>query len=99
MFIPFHYEIFILLISIICEEKYQYIWRFYSDYIEDKLLDSYTLSKQYAEKDEEKVLKINSFCKRHEISSKLFGKIMNALDRNGVIGTNYRTIHEIEIDI
>ena len=28
--------------------------RFYSDYIEDKLLDCYTISKQYAEKDEEK---------------------------------------------
>ena len=27
--------------------------RFFSDCIEDKLLDSYTLSKQYAEKDEE----------------------------------------------
>ena len=25
--------------------------RFYSDYIEDKLLDCYTISKQYAEKD------------------------------------------------
>ena len=73
--------------------------RFYSDCIEDKLLDCYTISKQYAEKDEEKVLKVNSFCKKHEISSKLFGKIMTALEKNGVIGINYRTIYEIEIDL
>jgi predicted kinase len=26
--------------------------RYYSDYIEDKMLDCYTISKQYAEKDE-----------------------------------------------
>ena len=39
--------------------------RFYSDCIEDKLLDCYTISKQYAEKDEEKVIRVNSFCKKH----------------------------------
>ena len=39
--------------------------RFYADCIEDKLLDCYTISKQYAEKDEEKVLRVNSFCKKH----------------------------------
>jgi hypothetical protein len=39
--------------------------RFYSDCIEDKLLDCYTISKQYAEKDEEKVIRVNTFCRKH----------------------------------
>ena len=69
--------------------------RFYSDCIEDKLLDCYTISKKYAEKDEEKVLRMNSFCKRHEISTKLFSKIIDALEQHGAIATNYRTIYEI----
>lgn len=45
------------------------------------------------------MIKINSFCKKHEITSKLFGKIINALEKNGVISINYRTIYEIEIDL
>ena len=61
-------------------------------------MNSYTISKQYAEKDEEKVLKINSFCKQHEISNKLFGKIIEALENTNVIVSNYRTLYEIEID-
>ena len=69
--------------------------RFYSDCIEDKLLDCYTISKQYAEKDEEKVLRMNTFCKKYEISPKLFTKILNALERNGALAINYRTIYEI----
>ena len=73
--------------------------RFYSDYIEDKLLDCYTISKQYAEKDEEKVIRINTFCRKHEISTKLFGKILDALEKNGVVGVNYRTIYEVEVDM
>ena len=73
--------------------------RYYSDCIEDKLLDCYTISKQYAEKDEEKVLRTNTFCKKHEISTKLLGKIIDALEKSGVIGINYRTIYEIEIDL
>lgn len=63
--------------------------------MEDKLLDCYTISKQYAEKDEEKVIRINTFCRKHEISTKLFGKILDALEKNGVIGVNYRTIYEV----
>ena len=67
--------------------------RFYSDCIEDKLLDCYTISKQYAEKDEEKVLRMNTFCKKYEISPKLFTKIIDALEKNGAIGINYRTMY------
>ena len=73
--------------------------RFYSDCIEDKLLDCYTISKQYAEKDEEKVLRINTFCKKYEISPKLFTKIIDALEKNSAVGINYRTMYEIEIDL
>lgn len=69
--------------------------RFYSDCIEDKLLDCYTISKQYAEKDEEKVLRMNTFCKKYKISPKLFTKILNALEKNGALAINYRTIYEI----
>lgn len=39
--------------------------RYYSDYIDEKIFDSYTVSKQYAEKDEEKVIRIATFCRKH----------------------------------
>lgn len=67
--------------------------RFYSECVDDKILDCYTISKQYAEKDEEKVLRVNNFCKKYEISPKLFTKIIEALERNGAIGINYRTMY------
>ena len=69
--------------------------RFYSDCIEDKLLDCYTISKEYAEKDEEKVIKMFNFCKKYEISNKLFSRILSALEKNGVVSVNYRTIYEV----
>ncbi len=73
--------------------------RYYSDYIDDKILDCYTISKQYAEKDEEKVIRIATFCRKHEISNKLFDRILDSLEKNGVVGINYRTIYEIEVDM
>jgi len=36
--------------------------RFYSDCVDDKM-DMYSVSKMYADKNEEKVIRINSFCK------------------------------------
>jgi hypothetical protein len=42
---------------------------------------------------------MNAFCRKNQISSKTLTKIIDALQSNGVIGINYRTIFEIEIDI
>lgn len=53
--------------------------RYYSDYIDDKIFESYTISKQYAEKDEEKVIRIATFCRKYEISNKLFDRILDSL--------------------
>ena len=42
---------------------------------------------------------MNTFCKKNQISSKLLDKIVESLRNNSVIGVNYRTIYEIEIDL
>ena len=62
-------------------------------------MNCYSVCKQYAEKDEEKVIRMNAFCRKNQISSRLLTKVIDALQSNGVIGINYRTIFEIEIDI
>jgi hypothetical protein len=50
--------------------------RFYSDYIDDRMLNCYSISKQIIEKDEEKNLKINNFCKVNCVTVKNFMRII-----------------------
>ena len=59
--------------------------RFYSDCVDDKLFDCYSISKEYATKDEEKVIRINWFCKTFDVSSKNFKKVLEALCKDGVL--------------
>ena len=72
--------------------------RFYSDYVDDRILTNYSVSKQIIEKDEEKNIKINNFCKTNAISQKNFMRIIDGLVEIGMISINCRAIYEIEID-
>lgn len=58
--------------------------RFYSDYVDDKM-DMYSVSKMFAEKNEEKVIRINWFCKNNDITLKCFQRIVNGLVRANVV--------------
>ena len=71
--------------------------RFYSDYIDDRMLNCYSVSKQIIEKDEEKNLKINAFCKANSLTIKNFMRIVDGLVEVGMISINCRAIYEIEI--
>ena len=73
--------------------------RCYSDYVDDRLLEPYTVSKQLAEKNEEKVLRIQWFSKRHQLPVRLVNRILGALEQQQVISMNYRTNCEVEVDI
>lgn len=59
--------------------------RFYSDCVDDKLFDCYSVSKEFTAKDEEKVIRINWFCKTYEITYKNFKKVVDALCKDGVL--------------
>ena len=72
--------------------------RYYSGYMEDRLLDCYSICKEYAERDEEKVIRFNWFCKSHEITSKVLNRVLDALDKSNVIRTICRVIYEIRVD-
>lgn len=72
--------------------------RYHSGYFEDGLLDTYTIAKEYIERDEEKVIRISWFCKTYEISTKVFNRVIDALDRNGVIENVCRLVYEIEVE-
>ncbi len=71
--------------------------RFYSGYMEDQLLDTYTVTKEYVERDEEKVLKSNWFCKTHEISPRVLNRVLEDLDKNDVIKNLCKVVFEIEV--
>lgn len=69
--------------------------RFYSDYIDDRMLTNYSVSKQIIEKDEEKNIKINQFCRNNSISQKNFSRIVDGLVEIGMININCKAIYEI----
>lgn len=68
----------------------------YSDYVDDQL-EMYSVSKQFADKNEEKVIRVNWFCKTYDINQKAFQRIINALHKSGVVVKNCKLVYEIEI--
>lgn len=66
--------------------------RFYSDYIDDRLMTNYSVSKQIIEKDEEKNIKINNFCKTNFLTQRNFMKIIDGLVEVGMISINCRAV-------
>ena len=69
--------------------------RFYSDYVEDKLFERYSVAKKYAEKDEEKVIRINWFCKNFDISLRTFKRVIDALCKAEILYKNCKLVFEI----
>ena len=69
--------------------------RFYSDCIDDKLLHCYSVSKQFAEKDEEKVIRISWFCQAYDVTPRVFKKVIDALCKCGVILKECKLVYEI----
>jgi hypothetical protein len=57
----------------------------------------YSVSKQFADKNEEKVIRVNWFCKTYDINQKAFQRIINALHKSGVVVKNCKLVYEIEI--
>jgi hypothetical protein len=72
--------------------------RFYSDYIDDRILANYSVSKQIIEKDEEKNMKITQFCRTNSLTQKNFMRIIDGLVEIGMIQINCRAIFEIELE-
>ena len=70
----------------------------YSEYVEDKLLDMYSVSKNYVEKNEEKVIRINWFCRTYDVGIKTFKKVIDALCKNKIVFKDCRLVYEIEIE-
>lgn len=69
--------------------------RFYSDYIDDRMLINYSVSKQIIEKDEEKNIKINQFCRNNSITQRNFNRVIDGLVEIGMININCKAIYEI----
>ncbi len=69
--------------------------RFYSDYIDDRMLTNYSVSKQIIEKDEEKNIRISQFCRTNSLTQRNFMRIIDGLMEIGMIHINCRAVFEI----
>lgn len=54
--------------------------RYYSGVMEDQWLQCLSMNKCFFDKDEEKVIKINSFCKRYNISGRVLDRVIETLN-------------------
>lgn len=55
----------------------------------------YSINKHFTEKNEEKVIRINWFCKTYEISPKIFKRIMSGLYISGIVTKDCKLVYEI----
>ena len=69
--------------------------RYYSGYMEDNLLDCYSIEKEYAERDEEKVVKVNYFCKTYDINMRTLNRVLDNLEENSVTKNLCRVVYEV----
>ena len=69
--------------------------RFYSDCVDDKAFSRTSTAKKFAEKNEEKIIRIGWFCKNFDISAKNFKKVIDSLCWNGIILRVAKFVYEI----
>jgi hypothetical protein len=55
----------------------------------------YSVSKNYVEKNEEKVIRINWFCKTYDIGIKQFKKVIDGLCKNQIVTKDCKLVYEI----
>lgn len=72
--------------------------KFYSDSVDDGIWDRYSVRKDYIEKDEEKVIRINWFCKNYDVSLKAFKKVIDGLCKSNIVRKDCKLVYEIEIE-
>lgn len=58
----------------------------------------YSVSKNYVEKNEEKVIRINWFCRTYDVGIKNFKKVIDALCKNKIVLKDCKLVYEIEIE-
>lgn len=63
--------------------------------MDDRLLEMYSVTKNYVEKNEEKVIRINWFCKNYDIGIKPFKKVIDGLCKMQIVSKNCKLVYEI----